>query len=431
MRKLMIAVLALAVVFGFAACDNSNGTPDSDQTAQPVVELIVSGVPEVFVGEKPAETSYTVQVRYFDGTIADAPADSLKFNIKAPAEASSVSDEAYTTVEAGTVEYVAYNYNKTVPAGKLTAVAHEIKALVVEGPENPENYYKDATATGKMFNGVQATADALFNKGAYTVNAVYDGADGEDATEALSSEEYTVAYTDTALGAATATFTPVIGVVGEDPFSQDASYTSKNTANIIIIADSETGWTATAKDNVSLVQGQASADVELSEVADVVVTYASKTTSAAVGATGSWTAGTDASGKFNAASATMTVTYGTSASNTQTLSFDVVTPRVSEITSATVTVKAADVASEDKDITIGDVVVAVKWLNDIEVADAFADGANISVDGKTGADTVIATIEAGSEADTYVGTYLVRLTKYNEIVGNNYVMLTIEVGADA
>ena len=430
MRKLMIAVLALAVVFGFAACDNSNGTPDTN-TAQAVVELIVTGTPEVFVGEAPEETDYTVQVRYYDGTIADAPAGSLEFNITAPAKASGIVDKAYETVPAGTVSYTSYNYELTGKvSANLSAIAHGIKALVVEGPDDPENYYQNATSTGRMFNGVQATADALFNKGAYTVSAVYEGADGEDKTEVLSADEYTVTYTDKTLGGTTATFAPISGLGGT--FTQDSTdYEDKNTANIIIVEDTETGWTATAKENVTLVQGQASSGVQLSAVADVVATYASKTTATISTATGSWTAGTDASGKFNAASATMTVTYGTGANNTKTLDFDVVTPRVSDFKSATVTVNASDVASADKEIKIADVVVAVDWLNNISVADAFADGANISVDGKTGAETVIATVEAETEANTYIGTYLVRLTKYNEIVGNEYVMLTIEVGAGA
>ena len=434
MKKFMILLLSLAVLFSFAACDNSSDTPETPADQNPVVELIVTGTPELLVNEKPVESDYTVQVRYYDGTIADAPADSIEFTLTGSDKASTGS----TPSTVGSVEYVAYNYKTDVDPVNLTGMVYAIKALDVEGPEGYGALYQNATASGNVLTGTTtaATVDNLINKTDYTVTAIYT-VDDTDQERVLSANEYVVAFksgsNDQTIGSSTIEFKPCFAKAGtaDSGFTQGAGdYT--NEATVRIIADTLASWDATAK-NVTIVQGQATTHEDIDTTAELVTVtanYQSGVSATVSTATGNWTTGvTGTAFNSDATSATYTVSYN---NETKNVNFTVITPRVA---SFTVTLSNASDVTEDAvatdamELKASDVTINPTWVNDVEIADAFADGANFTVNGVTG-DAVFATVEAGTAADTVLGPYTVVLTKYAE-ANPAAQLLTVTVGAGA
>ena len=83
MRKLMIAMLALAVVFGFAACDNSNSGSTSLMD-QYVVALEVTGPTQYFAGDKLDADAYTVTAVQNDGQKVTLAAGDYEIENKIP-----------------------------------------------------------------------------------------------------------------------------------------------------------------------------------------------------------------------------------------------------------------------------------------------------------------------------------------------------------
>lgn len=429
MKKVMIALLALAVVFGFVACDNSNKGPETPAYENPVVELIVTGTPELLANEKPAASDYEVKVRYFDGTIDVAPADSLKFTLEGASKASTDADDddALDPVKVGTVEYVAYNYGyEKLTSEELKGIVYAIKALDVKGPEGTyATLYQNATKTGNVLTGTKtaATVDNLIDKEAFTVSAVYTTLDGENHTRELADDEYVVSFAasnnDETLKNVTVEFKPCLAKAGTADTSwtqsSDAGYKNyKNTATVSIIQDKISGWTAKAADGVTIVQGQATNTVQ--NFIEATADYESGV-SATITVGGDWTSGVT-SDKFNAdaTSATYTAEYN---DEKKEISFTVVAPRATEFTVTLAdTVNLTPDNAEAIELTVADVKITVsEWLNNVTPSDSatvFASGENYTVNGVSGAEEVFLTIPAKTKDGTSFGPYNVILTKYGE-----------------
>ena len=431
MKKVMIALLAMAVLFGFAACDNSNDGPSTPAGENYVVELLVTGTPELLLNEKAEESDYKVQIRYYDGTIADAPADSIEFTF----DATSKAEE---NTKVGSVKYTAYNYGETVTDAELKGNVYKIDALDVKGPEGYAELYQNATASGNVLTGTTtaATVDNLIDKEAYTVNAIYT-VDGEVKVRELLADQYVVGFkasnSDTKIGTATVEFKPCLATPGTaDSFTQSGSgYT--NEATVRIIADELTSWDAVAK-NVTIVQGQATTHTDIDtpeELVSITANYKSGVSASDSPASGNWTSGvTGTAFNSDATKATYAVTYN---SETKNVSFDVVTPRVESFTVALSNasdVTESNVASADMELTVSDVTITPTWVNGVSVSGAFANGADFTVNGVSGADSVFATITKGSTEGKVFGPYNVVLTKYAE-ANPAIQVLTVTVGAGA
>ena len=427
-KSILIGVLAALMLFAFTACDNNPQV----EFANPVVELYTESVPTVLENQKPAETAYVIMGRYYDGTTFQVPASDYEIKFNSTAAPSTVDSETkeFKPVDVGTVTYTAYNYEKEA-TGTLTAVVYDVKALTVSGPSDPQRYYAGATDEGKMIGDEAATLDALFNKTPYTVNAVYENAEGEDVTQALTADQYVVDYksgSGSTAGAATVEFKPSLAKAGTaDSFTQDTEYTGKNEFGVILEKDSvESIAFEPLATPVTLVKGEKSAAINakgMSTYGKVTATYVSGVTEDVTEtATGAWTSGIDGTQKFNADTATLEIAVGT---DKTTAIFTISEPSVTAFTAtAPATVKAGE------KFKISDVTISVtSWTKDVEPSDAdtvFADGANFTVEGQSGADyefTIPATAEAGDEY-----YYVVKLTKYSS--ADLYAVMTLTV-ADA
>ena len=258
MRKLMIAMLALAVVFGFAACDNNSGS--TSLMDQYVVALEVTGPEAYFAGETVEKDDLTVTAVRNDGAKVELTENDYDL-------VSSVPDSAVSaTAKEETVATVTYTgiYQGTIkaPTAVLKATVYNVDAINVEGP-----------AVAQYYN----TQDADdFDYSAYTVTSYALAKSTDNASAALysKSETATKGVFDFSSAITSTTFNtgnwevPVDGGI-------DAISGGKNSINITVKPDNLVGITLSLKDGAEAIVGATRSAVAASSLVDVSYTMES------------------------------------------------------------------------------------------------------------------------------------------------------------
>ena len=182
MRKLMIAMLALAVVFGFAACDNSNSGSTSLMD-QYVVALEVTGPETYFAGEKVDLADYKVVGIQNNGGRIDLT-DSLTFTYASgrgdgsnglvlTADAGKTDSKDAKEMVIGTITYDGI-YVGTInkPYAEVKATVYNVDAIDVDGPA-VGNYFSTQTTEAFKYDDYTVTAYALADKDDNTSAVLY------------------------------------------------------------------------------------------------------------------------------------------------------------------------------------------------------------------------------------------------------------------
>ena len=145
MRKLMIAMLALAVVFGFAACDNSNSGSTSLMDKY-VVALEVTGPEAYFAGDTVEKSDLTVTAVSNDGSKMELTEDDYSLVNSVPADATSATakEEVVATV---TYEGI---YQGTIqkPTAAVKAIVYKVDAINVAVSADQKPYYTGSDIKG-------------------------------------------------------------------------------------------------------------------------------------------------------------------------------------------------------------------------------------------------------------------------------------------
>ena len=194
MKKIMIALLAIAVLFGFAACDNS--TPSD---AGQVTNVYSKNIPAYLTGEKIDLADFELVGEDQNGNIVDIDVadivvvDESKLVAADKAGRAAVDSTAlsYKGKSLGAIYYDAY-----------TADANSLK--VVPSSTTNESYFENTITNGF----------AKFNYGNYVVTVTYTDGDGQKVTKTLDAAngDYTVKFTDTAVANdVQVTFTTLVG----------------------------------------------------------------------------------------------------------------------------------------------------------------------------------------------------------------------------
>ena len=231
MRKLMIAMLALAVVFGFAACDNNSGS--ASLTDQYVVSLEVTSGPEAyFAGQKVDVADYTVTATRVDGSTFTVPSEDLAFS----SDSSLTANEDKTSKEIGSIYYTGfYKVPGTTPSVAVEADVYTVDAIDVAVVADQATYYvgsslknlkDDYTVTAYAFASTVKTSD-------YTAeNALYYAViDSSDITLNDGSNDLTATSKFSAEGLKTIKFKLFGAEVSQ------AIKDGKSTANLVVQAD--------------------------------------------------------------------------------------------------------------------------------------------------------------------------------------------------
>lgn len=272
MKKVMIALLALAVLFSFAACDNSSGTPDS--TSKEIARIYQAATDDVtyLVGQVANLDDFTVMVEYTDGTSERVASSNLTLAVDGTA--------ADTQLKADSTLAVSYNL---APAGAQATTDLSVTILpvtsikVVFNGGSYDSYYEKVVGS-VSYNGSDATtANDIFHKSQYTVTAVYD----TDKEYVLSSDEYVVtALTDTTANVANATATIKLdlnkdGKADFNESSEPYNTVSGTAGNIVILADTLSGINATLVEGKELIAGAVAESADVKGLFTVTGNYAS------------------------------------------------------------------------------------------------------------------------------------------------------------
>lgn len=208
MRKLMIAMLALAVVFGFAACDNSTANSGASQLDVAYIEAVEKTATDYLVGETPDPADFT-----FTGY--DAAGNVVIENM-----ASTLFSATKAFVKGDDEAVFSYTGAVTVPSIKVPVSVYEIEKITVDAKaDNVKKTYYTLVAMGDDASVPSALTDTDYepftevDKTGLVVKAVYNGT----SEKVLDADDYTA----------------VLGTVDED--SEDnyaeltaAQWSSKN-----------------------------------------------------------------------------------------------------------------------------------------------------------------------------------------------------------
>ena len=304
MKKVMIALLSLAVLFAFTACPDGSDSSSQTLEDQAVVKIEVTEGPDTyFVGDTFSAEAYTVVATRANGeTFEVTDLNDLDFSeVEIPSSATSATA---TSASLGSVKYVG-NSLMTVkePTAEIYATVYNVDAINVVAKSSQTKYY-DGSSTADLADDYVVTAYAL-------KNPTTDKADAALYSREIPSDQVVVTATNTAddafnkEGKSELTFsangvtTPITG--------------GTNKASVIVYADylesislSTEGATKAAVDGVTI--GTASDYI--------VITYnmvsgktGDTTATGATAATAKWPAEISSTSKFVAGTSyTITVT---------------------------------------------------------------------------------------------------------------------------
>ena len=184
MRKLMIAMLALAVVFGFAACDNSTANSGAaSQLDVAYIEAVEKTATDYLVGETADPADFTFTGYDAAGNVVIEDMASTLFAATKPF--AKGDDEAVFTYS-GTVK---------VPAIKVPVSVYEIEKLTVDATaDNVKKSYYTISKVGTVAVDATSTAEGgdyyaytLVDKTGLVVTATYNGT----SEKVIDADDYT------------------------------------------------------------------------------------------------------------------------------------------------------------------------------------------------------------------------------------------------
>ena len=264
MRKLMIAMLALAVVFGFAACDNSNSGSTSLMDKYVVALEITEGPTQYFDGDTLDKDQYTVMATQNDGQKVQLASSDFTFS---PADGKVTADADVANADAKEKTIGTFTYSG-VYQGTLAPVTVDVKATVysidginVSGPDLGQYWNSDTVAD--------------LDASAYTVTA-YALAKATDTIEStpIFSKAYTSDDFEMKCGSLTNATDKLPAGLQTLTFTVNTKGTAikggSATAEINVKVDSVKSISIALKDNVEAVIGMTNQKAE----DDVDVTYA-------------------------------------------------------------------------------------------------------------------------------------------------------------
>ena len=171
MRKLMIAMLALAVVFGFAACDNSTANSGASQLDVAYIEAVEKTATDYLVGETPDPADFTFTGYDAAGNVViENMASTLFSATKAFAKGDDEAVFSYTGVV-------------TVPSIKVPVSVYEIEKITVDAKaDTVKDAYYTISQVGAVAVDATSTAEGgdyysytLVDKTDLVVTATYNG----------------------------------------------------------------------------------------------------------------------------------------------------------------------------------------------------------------------------------------------------------------
>ena len=230
-KTILVALIAVAMLFAFTACDNS---APSEELMNPVVRIYQAEGNDVsyLVNEVPEFSDFVVMAQRLDGSTFQVSADEVTFK---PAKTAT----AGMTSNVGTVTYDTTGDECTVVADVYAIEKTEIKYNSSSFDQYYQGYTSNDKKDGRLPNDV-------FNKGSYTVTVTYD----TDKTRTLAADEYVVtALADTTT---TTTATATIAVDLNKDGNADSSDTKyqATASNIVIVSDTLLSMTVeVAKDS--------------------------------------------------------------------------------------------------------------------------------------------------------------------------------------
>ena len=184
MRKLMIAMLALAVVFGFAACDNSTANSGAaSQLDVAYIEAVEKTATDYLVGETADPADFT-----FTGYDAAG-------NVVIEDMASTLFSATKSFVKGDDEAVFTYNGTVKVPSIKVPVSVYEVEKLTVDATADDvqKTYYTVVETKGNGTVNVDSMGEtgkyasfAKVNKTGLVVTATYDGGK----TKEIAADDY-------------------------------------------------------------------------------------------------------------------------------------------------------------------------------------------------------------------------------------------------
>ena len=230
MKKIMILMLSLAVLFSFAACDNSSDTPADEPSVGQVTAIYATSIPQYLTGEKIDLADFKLVGEDSNGNVIDIPEDEIVIVDETKLVADNTAGRKTLDLSTAGVTYK----NLSIDGLVYDAYAIDAASLKVVGPTANEEYYVKSSTKGFAFNYENYTVTVT-----YTVN-------GDKITKTLDPEDdYTATYTDTS--AATnvpVTFSTKVGGTAQ---------TDDKTVKVNVIDDPVVGIVAELKETDGVV----------------------------------------------------------------------------------------------------------------------------------------------------------------------------------
>ena len=357
MKKIMILMLSLAVLFSFAACDNENGGSSSFQEMVVTSIEITAGPEKYFSGETLDAKDYTVVATRLNGETFTVEAKDLSIT----GTLSATSNDDVKTEKVGTISYNGSFALSSVTADVMASV-YSLNAIDVEKTGAAKQYYTSQNATDVTRADYVVTAYAIDSDD----NVVY--------SRALEADEYTINDDEDdsfASGTVALTFAPVASIKGTfstNPAGYDntstisvAPDTVKNISLALIDADED--------DYVEAIVGATAGNPEqYVEVTYIMASGVETTTkpSNAETVTYAWQTGFNDQSVFTESPVTITATYGTG--TTAPTAMAQVKPVANYIKSFTVSATYATASDGDTD-SVKETLTITKGTAGIKTAD--------------------------------------------------------------
>ena len=357
MKKIMILMLSLAVLFSFAACDNENGGSSSFQEMVVTSIEITAGPEKYFSGETLDAKDYTVVATRLNGETFTVEAKDLSIT----GNLSATSNDDVKAEKVGTISYNGSFALSSVTADVMASV-YSLNAIDVEKTGAAKQYYTSQNAMDVTRADYVVTAYAIDSDD----NVVY--------SRALEADEYTINEDETdsfASGTVALTFAPVSSIKGTfstNPAGYDntstisvAPDTVKNISLALIDADED--------DYVEAIVGAtADAPEQYVEVTYIMASGVETTAkpSNAETVTYAWQTGFNNQSVFTESPVTITATYGTG--TTAPTATAQVKPVANYIKSFTVSATYATASDGDTD-SVKETLTITKGTTEIKTAD--------------------------------------------------------------
>ncbi len=241
MKKFMILLLSLAVLFGFAAC--SDGSDSGSQSLQDlaVVSLAITAGPDTyFAGETFDINDYTVVATRANGDTFTVEASDLDVSgVAIPS--SGVTSATATSTSLGKIKYSGiYTMTSTSASVDVYATVYNLDAIDVEVKANQARYYVGSD-TSDIADDYTVTAYALETPATDTAaDALYSRVLASDEFEVASSQIESDAFK--AAGMATLTFK------ANANDSAAAITDGSNTASLVVYNDYLVSFDVTTED---------------------------------------------------------------------------------------------------------------------------------------------------------------------------------------